>query len=303
MTWTRNDSSISNETGVPERVVREYKRIRRDHPGQGALRSLRWARALFGTTDEPILDDGDRVERDGYVVEISVEPDDYPDHSYFGEWSNTWGPGAIEHEPDNPRTYNYWIPAYDHAGDAPYLVKQGLSRHARWMEIRKRNRDDYEMAQRLESYVVTATAYEWDRKHDWTESRFTGNSSCAKCNLVWTDAEDYETECPKHSGNVLSVSSVHGCDIDPNNYLDSAAYLSDAAWEQVREVEHDAEKQMRPRLVVSIEVSQAFGGINPDPYAWTDAVRQGLDIPKEAGVTVTVQEKGRSSDIGKERGK
>ena len=50
-------------------------------------------------------------EQDGFRLKARIVEDESPDFSWLGTFSNKPGPGAIEHEPENHRTYNWFNPA------------------------------------------------------------------------------------------------------------------------------------------------------------------------------------------------
>lgn len=156
--------------------------------------------------------DGDKIEWHGATIELSVSYDDWPDMSWLGEFSDSWEPGAIDHEPSNSRTFRYFIPA--NRQNPADFSRLGYARHEAWLRAERAARDDYERACDYESYLLKARIV--------LDGNVIGESA-----LYGVDLDTRTVESRRHADEY--VAYMFGSELIPEAKEDALAHLEESA--------------------------------------------------------------------------
>lgn len=142
-----------------------YRRARRE--GMGASSALGWARTVAAVPD--FVDPGGYTfEREGFTLRVRVRPDDDPDTSWLGRFTDTWEPGAIVTDPyrrepseAGDRAYRgewrYFVPAIPALEQREYL-RRSHARHVADCLARAYVERDYRLALEQREQVVSVSA-------------------------------------------------------------------------------------------------------------------------------------------------
>lgn len=133
--------------------TKTYEKARRQ--GVRAIDAYRWA-----TTPAPDLDldwrgDSAETERDGYLVRVTVEPDDFMDLSWLGTFTDD--PDGAVPNPDwngDSRTYRYFVPTYTLEERRRDLSALGWAKGPAEQEARRQIEQDARRAVDLREYVI-----------------------------------------------------------------------------------------------------------------------------------------------------
>jgi hypothetical protein len=142
--------------------TRYYVQARRN--GMPAASALRFARYMAADDVFDWTHDGTRgtLTRDGFDLVATVEPDDYADGSYLGEFSDTRTPDSIKspryHAPSAFQTSEWFTPAITAHEHRDGLVEMGYSHAVAYETAMQYVRRDMETLLDLTEYVVTVTA-------------------------------------------------------------------------------------------------------------------------------------------------
>lgn len=147
-------------------LAEDYTKIRQQHDGMGAINAFRWAKQKqeektreYDGSD--IANGPVKLTRGKFSIHISAEIDESPDHSYLGEYSDTWQEGAIRNPESvyNHGVYKWWIPCNTEDGHYKSLrdMKYGKSlarelAHSYVLQDMKTMKD-------LQSYIVMVRVY------------------------------------------------------------------------------------------------------------------------------------------------
>lgn len=104
-------------------TVRTAHALRDTYPDMSPRNRLRYARSLATAPEYPDLDALDGIPGDSvtldvgpYSVRVSIVPDDAPDMSWLGTFTDRWEPGAIRVPDDGrPRVWCYAPAAFTYA--------------------------------------------------------------------------------------------------------------------------------------------------------------------------------------------
>jgi hypothetical protein len=93
-------------------------------------------------------EDGEEFEQDGFVINITVEPEDDADLSWVGEFTDHPGNQfAFERKHANHNHYKYFVPSREY--DPADYSKLGWPKHAAYLQCLADRKADWEMAEKL----------------------------------------------------------------------------------------------------------------------------------------------------------
>ncbi|CAM4307294.1 hypothetical protein NONI108955_20075 [Nocardia ninae] len=145
-------------------VIRRYRAARAD--GMSAAAAHRHA-----ITPEPVhtyesygadavrflLDD---PELTGLVVTARTTPDDDPDRSWLGEYTNSWSPDVIAHDHATPTNYpRYFLPCYTIGHRRADLSVLGYARGPAQVEAERQVRQDARLFTELDARIITVSVH------------------------------------------------------------------------------------------------------------------------------------------------
>jgi hypothetical protein len=91
---------------------------------------------------------GEEFEQDGFVINITVEPEDDFDISWIGEFTDHPGNQfAFERKNANHTHYKYFVPSREY--DPADYTKLGWSKHAAYLKCLADRKTDWQLAEKL----------------------------------------------------------------------------------------------------------------------------------------------------------
>jgi hypothetical protein len=132
------------------------------YPGMSAAARLRVARggASAPAWIDTLATDG-HVERDGFELVLSITPDDYPDVSFLGEFTDRQEPGAVPNPEGryDSRLYRWFVPAITEDEHYRGLRDLKFGRAQARDLARSYVRQDLELARDYAPVIATVTAH------------------------------------------------------------------------------------------------------------------------------------------------
>lgn len=141
--------------------ITEYKKYR----SEGVCAALAYRRAKSTPRADMNIpeypNDGDTFEKDGWDLRISVEPDVGMELDHYGEFSDRWKPGAVDHHRrrGTRREYRWFIPAATaEEMRAEFQKYNKMGKHAADVAARKHVLQAYNAILDASVYIVSVHA-------------------------------------------------------------------------------------------------------------------------------------------------
>lgn len=101
-----------------------------------------------------VLDLGEEIEREGLTVTVSMDPEQCPDVSWLGEFTDKWSRDALVNSHNVPNTYRYFVPGTTVGEHRRALSDLGYARGVAHALAVSYAHEDMKTARELEVWTV-----------------------------------------------------------------------------------------------------------------------------------------------------